>query len=118
MPQPRIPKMMGARVLVRELVTSLSLVERGKLSGLTVVAAEENTPKPTTGEIVALGTDPFLVENGLYVGAEVTFAPHAGKYQYVDGVTYRSLEFEEIISIVPPVEQEPQESSSKEETPQ
>ena len=86
---------------MEELVTSLSIRERGKMSGLIVITNEDDSLKNncTLGVIVALGTDPFLIQEGLAVGKVVSFTRHAGSYRYVEGIRYRVLEFQELQDI-------------------
>lgn len=100
----QIPKAIGSRVTVEEIVTKLSLVERGKLSGLTVVTDERNVPPPTEGTIVSVGGDPMLADEGLIIGAKVFFHHLAGSYIYVEDKKYRTLGFSEIINVLPPEE--------------
>jgi co-chaperonin GroES (HSP10) len=99
--KPPLPQPLGARVLVKEIIATLSLEARGKKSGLVVVTQEQNRPKSTEGTVIALGTDPFLEENGLYVGCIVAFAPLSGVRVYVQGEEYRSLELQELVAIMP-----------------
>jgi co-chaperonin GroES (HSP10) len=89
----------GARVIVKEIVTTLSLEERGKKSGLTVITSESNRPRSTQGRVIALGTDPFLRDNGLEEGCVVWFAPHAGIRVVIEDEEFRSLELQEIIMV-------------------
>jgi co-chaperonin GroES (HSP10) len=96
-----IPRPFGPRVVVELIKTSLSIVERGKQSGLTVITSEVNDPKPTLGRILALGTDPMIQEMGFRIGMVVTFAGHAGTRVFVQDSEYRSLELQEIIAEIP-----------------
>lgn len=96
---PKVIRPLGARVIVEEIVTTLSLEERGSKLGITVITDDSNRPRPTQGKVIALGTDPFLQENGLVEGCIVSFAPHAGIRVYVEEREYRSLEFQELIAI-------------------
>ena len=98
----QLPKPLGARVLVEELVTSLSIRERGKRSGLVVITAEDDdlTSQCTMGEILALGTDPFLAEQGLAVGKVVYFNRHAGDHTFLEGKRYRTLELQQITNVL------------------
>lgn len=97
----KLPKPLGARVLVEELVTSLSIRERGKRSGLLIITSEDDDMKNhcTLGIIVAMGTDPFLLENGLAEGKVVSYNRHAGQHRFVEGRRYRMLEFQMIEDI-------------------
>jgi co-chaperonin GroES (HSP10) len=89
----------GARVLVEDIITTLSLEARGEKIGLAVITDERNRPRPTCGRIVALGSDPMLREEGLEVGQTVQFDKLAGRYVYLGGKEYRSLEYQEIIGV-------------------
>jgi len=90
---------MGDRCFVEELPVETSLAKRAENVGLSIVLAEENIPKPTTGIVIALGDDP-LIQERLRLGDIVSFARHAGVYQHVKGVQYRCLEGREIISVI------------------
>ncbi len=90
---------MGPRVLVTVDVAKSDIEERAAKAGIYIVQEERNTPKPTTGVVVAVGSDPELQEN-LKEGDTVIFAKYAGTDIVVQGETYRSLEFHEIISII------------------
>lgn len=98
----QLPKPLGARVLVEELVTSLSIRERGKRSGLLVITSEDDDLKNqcTMGLIVALGTDPFLQENGLKEGKVVYFSRHDGNATFLEGKRYRTLELQHITNVL------------------
>lgn len=98
----KIPKPMGARILVEELVTSLSIRERGKRSNLTIITNEDDELKNncTMGVIIALGTDPFLVDNGLAVGKVVYFSRHDGIHTHIEGIRYRTLDFQMITNML------------------
>jgi chaperonin GroES len=89
---------LGARVTVEPLLETLSLEERGKKAGLYVVVSGENKPRPTTGRVVAVGTDP-LVQELIKVGDKVYFGRLAGTEVIVDGKEYRSLDFNELIQV-------------------
>lgn len=96
-------KVIGARVLVQEISTTLSLEERGKKFGITVITDERNRPKPTQGRVVKVGTDPFLREDGGIVeGCIVHFARLAGSHYFFKGEEYRMLEFQEITVVEEP----------------
>jgi co-chaperonin GroES (HSP10) len=95
----KVMKIVGARVLVEDIITELDLVERGKLSNLTVVTSEASQPKPTTGLVIAVGGDPMIAEYDIYIGSIVGFRWTSGIYQYVEGKQYRSLELQEIITV-------------------
>jgi co-chaperonin GroES (HSP10) len=87
---------------------------RMSAAGLHAVVLDENVPKPTEGRVVAVGSDP-MVQELIQVGNVVTFSKYAGHHQIVEGRTYRSLEFREIIACIRPKktkQQESQESSS------
>lgn len=94
-----VTKPLGARVFVEELIDDMSIVERGKLSNITIITDEVNKPRPTAGTVVAMGTDPMIVELGLREGSLVAFGRNSGTYVTVKGKTVRSLELQEIISV-------------------
>lgn len=98
MEEVKVMKPLGARVIVEELKSSLSLTERGKQSGLTVVAYDENLPQNTMGKILALGTDPLLHEV-VKVGQVAFFSKSAGVKQYLEGRQFRILELQEILAV-------------------
>jgi co-chaperonin GroES (HSP10) len=93
---------LGARVIVKDIVTTLSIEERGRKVGLTIVTAEENRPRSTMGTVIALGTDPFLRDNGLCEGCIVFFNALSGNRVTLEGEEYRSLELQEIIGVQSP----------------
>ena|ERR1700744_3500303 len=95
-----IPEPMGARIIVVPVVTTLTIEERGKKAGLTMVLADKSKPRPTLGIVIALPLDPFMREN-FKIGEGVYFNGLAGTDMYFEGKTFRSLEFNEIISKVP-----------------
>lgn len=90
---------MGSRILVTDLNPVTELEERARASGIHVVLTEQSIPKPTTGLVVAIGPDPLLQEQ-IKVGDTVVFAKYAGTSIQVEGTTYRSLEFQEIITVI------------------
>jgi len=89
----------GARLLVKDLEPEADLVRRGARSGLTVVVNEENVPRPTSGLVMAVGSDP-LTQEEVSVGDVVMFHPYAGHFVSVEGETFRSLELREITSVI------------------
>lgn len=110
-----VGKPLGPRVLV-ELEEIFSIEEmraktaevrnsEGELlsSGLFLVQESKNKPRPTTGNIVALGDDPILAELGLTIGVRISFGPNAGYPQNLEGKKYRLLEAQEITMILPPL---------------
>lgn len=92
---------LGARVLVTDLEPEASLVKRGQAVGLHVVVLEENAPKPTSGKVEAVGSDP-LIQELIQVGDVVLFSKHAGLEVQIEGKSYRSLELREIAHVVKP----------------
>jgi co-chaperonin GroES (HSP10) len=102
----------GARCLVEDLEPEVSLVKRAAKAGLHLVIGEENVPKPTSGKVVAVGSDP-LIQELVKLGDVVTFARHAGVYQQIEGKEFRCLELREIIMVIKPkaesqsIQQEP-----------
>lgn len=95
----KVMKPLGARVIVQEIITTLSLEARGAKAGIKVITSDDNRPRPTQGKVIALGNDPMLQEVGLTEGCIITFAPHAGIRIYVEEEEFRSLELQEIIMI-------------------
>lgn len=95
----KVSRPLGARVIVKEIITTLSLEARGAKLGIKVITNDNNRPRSTQGRVIALGTDPFLQENGLREDCIVTFAPHAGIRIFIEDEEFRSLEFQELIMI-------------------
>lgn len=93
-----IMKPLGARILVRDEVPEDEVTARAKASGLYIATLEENKPKPTTGIVVAIGTDPEVQEH-IHEGDRVFFAKHSGSYITIRGEQFRSLDFHEIITV-------------------
>ena len=90
---------LGPRLLCEEIVPVSDIEERAKNAGLVLAQFENSRPKPTTGKVVALGTDPELNEH-IKVGDTVYFDKHAGSITTIEGKQYRSLEFHEITSVL------------------
>lgn len=84
-------KPLGARLLVEPIITTLSLEERGARVGLEVIVENDNRPRPTTGKVVALGSDPLMREL-IKEGDIVFFHPYDGSDVTLAGVVYRQLE--------------------------
>lgn len=95
----KVSRPLGARVIVKEIITTLSLEARGAKLNIKVITHDNNRPRSTQGRVIALGTDPFLRDNGLEEGCIVTFAPHAGIRIFIEDEEFRSLEFQELIMI-------------------
>jgi co-chaperonin GroES (HSP10) len=102
----KISTPLGARVIVEEIITTLSLEARGEASNIYVVTEERNRPNSTQGKVVALGNDPILRESGLREGSIVTFAELSGKYVFIEDVRYRCIEWQEIIMVTNEVPEE------------
>lgn len=105
----KIMRPIGARIVVEELKSELTLTERGKLSNIVVVTDDDNQPHNTMGKVVALGTDP-MVHEVCKEGDAVFFSKHAGTRQFLEGRQFRILDFQEILSVL--TEEEQQESKS------
>jgi co-chaperonin GroES (HSP10) len=90
---------MGARVLVEDIAPVVDVVERAKKVGLVAVVLDENVPPPTSGKVVAVGTDP-LAQELVKVGDVVLFGRNSGVGVQVQGRSYRSLELRELISVI------------------
>lgn len=88
----------GPRILVKDETPIDDISARAKAAGIHVAVFEENKPKPTTGIIVAIGTDPELHAH-LKIGDRVFFSRHSGSHVRVKGEEFRCLEFHEIITV-------------------
>lgn len=93
-------KPLGPRVLVEEMITTLSVEDRMAKAGLYAIVDEKNRPQPTQGRVIAIGTDPILRDAGIIEGCIVSFGKLAGTHVYVEDKQYRSLEFQELITII------------------
>lgn len=102
----------GARVLVKDLDPEVSLVKRAQAAGLHAVILEQNTPKPTSGTVIAVGSDP-LIQELVSIGDTVTFGRNSGTHCQIEGVEYRSLELNEIILVIKPEEPQVQQASTE-----
>ena len=101
-----IPKPIGARVIVVPITTTLTVEERARrtvsaLNGkpLVAIVADKEKPRNTLGVVVKLSIDPLIEEN-FKVGMGVYFGPLSGTELHFEGKTFRSLEFQEVISTV------------------
>ena len=111
---------MGARLLVSEIITSLSLEERGARSNLTVIVENDNRPPSTTGRVEAIGSDPIFTAEDIRVGDTVFFGPHAGVNHTIEGHEFKMLEFQEITLVErerPTQQVEPKTTSAPQSTP-
>ena len=88
-------KVVGARVLVDPIITTLSIVERGKLSNIEVIVTQEEIKKKTQGRVVAIGNDP-LVHELVKIGDIVHFIWHAGHETHIEDHEYRMIEMQDI----------------------
>ena len=86
---------MGARVLVRDIEPVVEEAVRAAAAGIHIVIDKRNLPQPTSGVIVAVGTDPIIQEH-YKVGDEVHFSKYAGMAEMIEGKPYRVLEEREI----------------------
>ena len=100
----QLGKPLGARVLVDLEEAVDSLTKRAEVSKLHIVIATKNKPRPTTGKILLLGTDPLINDMGLVPGMRVSFGPNSGDRQFFQGKEYRLLELQEIKMILPPLD--------------
>lgn len=98
-----IGKVVGPRVLVIPEEPIDTITARAAEAGLHIVVDQRNKPRPTCGAIIAMGTDPILVDMGLRIGDRITFATSAGDRQFIEGKEYRLLEYQEIKMILPPL---------------
>lgn len=101
-----IPKPIGARIIVVPITTTLTIEERARRTisvhnnkPLVAIVADKEKPRNTLGVIVKLSIDPIIEEN-FKVGQGVYFGPLSGTELHFEGKTFRSLEFQEVISTV------------------
>lgn len=105
-----VSRPMGARVLVDDIVTTLSVEERARriqapgCPPMEAVVAEDQRPRNTEGRVIAVGSDPFVQEQ-VNVGDKVSFSYLDGTFVYIDGVRFRSLEFQQIIMVTKEIEE-------------
>ena len=92
---------LGARVFVEEIQAIDDISQRAKAAGIYAVTLDANKPRPTSGKVVAVGTDP-IVQDQVKVGDTIIFAKYSGSYIQVEGVQYRCLDLAEIIAITHP----------------
>lgn len=92
-----IPKPIGARVTLVEIVTTLSIEEQYKKAGLIGVTAGENRPKPTCGVVVAMSKDPIVLDN-YKLGMGVYFYGHSGQHVWFEEKQFRTLDWNDIIN--------------------
>jgi co-chaperonin GroES (HSP10) len=93
-----VSRPMGARIIVDDIITSLSVEKRAEAAGLVAVVADKERPRNTEGRVIAVGPDPLVQEN-VNVGDKVSFSYLDGTFVYIDGVRFRSLEFQQIIMV-------------------
>jgi co-chaperonin GroES (HSP10) len=91
----------GSRVFVREIAPIDEVTARAQAAGLHVVVLDENLPRPTSGEVTAIGSDP-LIQELIQLGDIVFYSKFAGHEMVVEGRVYKSLELREIISVARP----------------
>src|SRR5262249_27347178 len=94
----RMIRPMGSRILVKDIITTLSVEKRAENAGLVAIVSEQEKPKPTSAIVVAIGTDPEL-QRHIAVGDVVSFGYLDGKKQYIHDEEFRALEFNEIITV-------------------
>ena len=92
---------MGARLLVDDIESTVSLEERGKQVGITVIVNQQNRPKVTQGRVIALGDDP-MTQARFKVGDIVMFNHLAGVETWIEGRRFRTLEEQEITGRLTP----------------
>jgi len=80
----------GDTLLVDDIESTISLEERGKLSGLTVIVKDQNKPKVTMGRVIAIGDDPLAQER--FKTGEIVFFSHlAGSETWIEGRRFRTV---------------------------
>jgi co-chaperonin GroES (HSP10) len=98
-PSIKIPKPIGGRVIIRAITSTLTIEEKYKRAGLIGVAAQKERPRNSIGFILAISQDPLIVEN-FKVGQMVYFPPLMGTEISLLGQTFRSLDFNDILSTI------------------
>lgn len=98
-PKIKIPKPIGGRVIIRAITSTLTIEEKYKRAGLIGVAAQKERPRNSIGFILAISQDPLIVEN-FKVGQMVYFPPLMGTEISLLGHTFRSLDFNDILSTI------------------
>jgi co-chaperonin GroES (HSP10) len=94
----KISRPMGARVIVKDIITTLSVEERARNAGFIAIIDEPNRPTSTQGKVIAVGTDP-LVQEEIHVGDTISFGRLSGTKIWIADEEFRSLEFDEIILV-------------------
>jgi co-chaperonin GroES (HSP10) len=89
---------LGARIFVRDVVTTLSIEARAEAAGFIAIVNDENKPRPTEGVVLAIGNDP-LIQEFCKVGDTVVFDWHAGRRIYEGGEEYRALDLPELLGV-------------------
>lgn len=93
-----IGKMVGARLLVKDVEPVDEVTAWANRTKLHAVVYEKNKPSPTEGIVLMVGSDP-LVQEEVKVGDHVFFSKFAGHETYEEGVQYRSLEIQEVTRV-------------------
>lgn len=107
---------LGARVMVKDDEARTDMQTIADRAGIALVTFEHNIPKPTTGIVVAIGSDPE-VQRLIEIGDRVFFGRHCGITTVVEGEEYRTLEFHELTSILKPDKEETNEKRDNVERP-
>lgn len=94
----KVMKPLGPRILVEEIEPIDDVTEAYRKAGLSAVVLEANKPQPTSGKVIAVGTDPELQEH-VKEGDVVIFSKHSGSNVIIEGRSLRCLEFHEIITV-------------------
>lgn len=92
---------LGHRVVVDDIVTSLDIEKRYERIGLTAIIDQKERPRNTQGLVIAVGSDP-LTQEEIKVGDIISFGYLSGTFIMVEGIQFRSLEFQEIINVDTP----------------
>lgn len=93
-----IGKVVGSRVLVKDVQAVDEIAARAKAAGLAMVTYEQNVPKPTEGIVLAVGSDP-LIQEEVQIGDHIFFSKFAGHNVYEEGQEFRSVELQEITRV-------------------
>ncbi len=94
-------KVVGPRLLLELEEPEDMEAKRAAASGLVIVRKDTAKPRPTTGVVVAVGTDPLIQQWQVQVGTRLSFASTAGDRQLLEGKEYRLIELQEIKMILP-----------------
>ncbi len=98
----RVGKVLGERVLIRTITpfTEMDRVEEKSLLYIPETVREANTPRPSTGIVVQVGSEVDSLD--IQPGTAVMFSRYAGSDVTVDEEEFRILELREIMCTLVP----------------